>query len=226
MEFGDGAPEIFASKVHAVASSVLCNVVVDGFDELASIVLGGNREVAMLEAPTSAAGINTRPRAPASPNALPAAICSRGSPIARSCGRVPCSRSPAKAEKLSNTIREFEVGKTWLGECGPNRMARTRHFPGFTTLCRAIAKICRIRRRRILKKSFVVLSITPGREAYVTMGYMSEKQLRADYLEIVRKNRERRHPDYERAEKRNKVTRGVLIALLVLFLWYLTAHHG
>ena len=57
------------------------------------------------------------------------------------------------------------------------------------------------------------------------MGYKSDKQLQADYLEIVRKNRQRELQSHERTTARNKVTRAVVVVLVVLFICYLAVHH-
>ena len=57
------------------------------------------------------------------------------------------------------------------------------------------------------------------------MGYKSDKQLHADYLEIVRKNRQREIQSHERTTERNKVTRAVVVVLVVLFICYLAVHH-
>ena len=57
------------------------------------------------------------------------------------------------------------------------------------------------------------------------MGYKSDKQLQADYLEIARKNRQRELQSHERTITRNRVTRVVVVVLVVLFICYLAAHH-
>ena len=56
------------------------------------------------------------------------------------------------------------------------------------------------------------------------MGYRSDKQLQADYLEMVRKNRQRELQSHERPRARNKVTRTVVVNLVVLFICYLAVH--
>ena len=57
------------------------------------------------------------------------------------------------------------------------------------------------------------------------MGYKSDKQLQADYLEIARKNRQRELQSHERTKAMNKVTSAVLVVLVVLFIRYLAVHH-
>ena len=57
------------------------------------------------------------------------------------------------------------------------------------------------------------------------MGYMSEKQLQADYLHIVRKNRERELLSRKRAENRIKMNWTTIGIVSILFLWYLAAHY-
>ena len=57
------------------------------------------------------------------------------------------------------------------------------------------------------------------------MGYMSEKQLQADYLHIVRKNRERELLSRKRAENRIKMNWTAVGIVSIFFLWYLAAHY-
>ena len=57
------------------------------------------------------------------------------------------------------------------------------------------------------------------------MGYRSDKQLQADYLEIARKNRQRELQSHERTTARNKVTRAVVVVLVVLFICYMAVQH-
>ena len=60
------------------------------------------------------------------------------------------------------------------------------------------------------------------------MGYKSDKQLQADYLEMVRKNRQRKLQSHDRTTTRNRVTRVVVVVpvvLVVLFICYLAVNH-
>jgi hypothetical protein len=56
------------------------------------------------------------------------------------------------------------------------------------------------------------------------MGYMSDKQLRADYLFILRKTRERERQSNERTEQKNKMLTSVAV-LIFVFLCYLVAYY-
>jgi hypothetical protein len=57
------------------------------------------------------------------------------------------------------------------------------------------------------------------------MGYKSDKQLQADYLEITRKSRQRELQSHERTKAANKVTSAVAVVLVVLFICYLAVHY-
>jgi hypothetical protein len=57
------------------------------------------------------------------------------------------------------------------------------------------------------------------------MGYLSEKQLEADYLEIVRKSREREHLRNQTAKDQLTVPWTALGLVAIVVLWYLAAHY-
>lgn len=57
------------------------------------------------------------------------------------------------------------------------------------------------------------------------MGYKSEKQLQADYLEVIRKNRERESQNYHRRKKRRERTRDTVIVLIAVIIWLLASHY-
>ena len=57
------------------------------------------------------------------------------------------------------------------------------------------------------------------------MGYISEKQLEADYWHIVRKSRERELLSHRRAKKVIEIPWTAVGLFAILLLWYLAAHY-
>ena len=70
-----------------------------------------------------------------------------------------------------------------------------------------------------------IVLISSGPKISRNMGYKSDKQLQADYLEIARKNRQRKLQSHERTKAMNKVTSAVAVVLVVLFICYLAVHY-
>jgi hypothetical protein len=57
------------------------------------------------------------------------------------------------------------------------------------------------------------------------MGYVSQKQLQADYWDIVRKSRERELLSHKRAKKVIEIPWIAVGLIAILLLWYLAAHY-
>ncbi len=58
------------------------------------------------------------------------------------------------------------------------------------------------------------------------MGYVSDKQLQADYLEVIRKFRERDRHDNERAKMRRERLLDAVIVLIVVIIWYVASRYS
>ena len=57
------------------------------------------------------------------------------------------------------------------------------------------------------------------------MGYVSQKQLQADYWDIVRKSRERELLSHKRAKTVIEIPWTAVGLIAILLLWYLAAHY-
>lgn len=57
------------------------------------------------------------------------------------------------------------------------------------------------------------------------MGYRSDKELQADYLEILRKTRRCELEAHQQTSRRNNAARIVVVVLVILLASYLAMHH-